>query len=110
MSGDEELYDLKQVENPWIEPKLIAWKIAAKGQGWYLKTMASSEVDFWLFKLNDLPSQDVELKLQNLSYWLQTAESNNLIYGLELTPSSPTRLSHGITHLQYCLRQLALYP
>ena len=30
-SGDEELYDLKQVENPWLEPKLIHWKIAAKG-------------------------------------------------------------------------------
>jgi uncharacterized protein (DUF58 family) len=106
--GDEEFYDLKQVENPWAVPNLIAWKIAAKGQGWYLKTMDSNEVDYWLFKLNDLPTKDLELKLQYLSYWLQTAELNNQIYALELT-ASPTEFSHGKTHLQHCLRQLALY-
>lgn len=39
--GDNEYYDLKQVDNPWIQPNLIAWKIAAKGQGWYLKTMTA---------------------------------------------------------------------
>jgi hypothetical protein len=106
--GDEEFYDLKQVENPWTEPKLIYWKIAAKGQGWYHKTMDSNEVDYWLFKLNDLPAKDLELKLQYLSYWLQTAESNGLIYGLELT-ASHTHFARGKEHLQFCLRQLALY-
>ncbi len=106
--GDEEFYDLKQVENPWKSPNLIAWKIAAKGQGWYLKTMNSNEVECWLFRLSDLPEKDLESKLQNLSYWLQTAELNGQIYGLELA-SSQTRLSHGKEHLQHCLRQLALY-
>ena len=107
IAGDEEFYDLKRVENPWLEPKLISWKLAAKGQGWYLKRMSSNEVDYWLFKLNDLPSGDVESKLQNLSYWLQTAEANGLIYGLELTDS--TTFSRGKEHLQHCLRQLALF-
>lgn len=108
VSGDEEFYDLKQVENPWTEPKLIAWKIAAKGQGWYLKRMHSNQVDYWLFKLNDLPSEDIESKLQHLSYWLQSAEENGLIYGLELAGSS-TPFARGKEHLQHCLRQLALY-
>jgi uncharacterized protein (DUF58 family) len=106
--GDEEFYDLKQVENPWAAPNLIAWRIAAKGQGWYLKTMDSNEVDYWLFKLNDLPSKNLELRLQHLSYWLQTAELNGQIYGLELT-ASQTQFSRGKAHLQHCLRQLALY-
>jgi uncharacterized protein (DUF58 family) len=105
--GDEEFYDLKQVENPWTEPNRIAWKIAAKGQGWYLKTMDSSEVDYWLFKLNDLPSKDFELNLQNLSYWVQAAELNGMIYGLELR-GSQTPFARGKEHLQHCLRQLAL--
>jgi uncharacterized protein (DUF58 family) len=107
-SGDEEFYDLKQVENPWTQPNLISWKIAAKGQGWYLKTMDSNEVDYWLFKLTELSSKDLESRLKNLSYWLQTAEANGLIYALELK-ASHTRFARGKEHLQYCLRQLALY-
>lgn len=106
--GDDEFYDLKHVENPWVAPKLISWRIAAKGQGWYLKTMDSNETDYWLFKLSDLPAKDIESRLQHLSYWLQTAESNGLIYGLELT-ASHTKFSRGKKHLQHCLRQLALY-
>jgi uncharacterized protein (DUF58 family) len=106
--GDEELYDLKQVENPWKSPNLIAWKIAAKGQGWYLKTMNSNEVECWLFRICDLPEKNLELKLQHLSYWLQTAELNGQMYGLELAPSR-TQFARGKEHLQHCLRQLALY-
>lgn len=107
MMGDEELYELKQVENPWVAPNLIAWRIAAKGQGWYLKTMNSYEAQYWLFKLNDLPAKNLEIKLQHLSHWLQTAELNGLMYGLELNTS--TQFSRGKEHLKYCLRQLALY-
>ncbi|MES2217991.1 MAG: hypothetical protein V4501_06235 [Pseudomonadota bacterium] len=108
VSGDEEFYDLKQVENPWMEPKLIHWRIAAKGQGWFHKTMHSNEVDYWLFKLNDLPSRDIEFKLQNLSYWLQAAETNGMVYGLELK-TAETKFARGHEHLEHCLRQLALY-
>lgn len=107
-TGDEEIYDLKQVENPWIQANLIAWKIAAKGQGWYIKTRDSSEGDLWLFKLTDLPSADIETKLQNLCYWLIHAELNGYIYSLELTKES-TPFSQGDKHLQHCLRQLALF-
>jgi uncharacterized protein (DUF58 family) len=108
-AGDEELYDLKQVENPWTQPKLIAWKIAAKGQGWYLKTMNNNEGDYWLFRLNDLPLGDLETRLCHLSYWLHTAESKGYLYSLELG-TSQTPFSQGEPHLKHCLRQLALYP
>ncbi len=106
--GEEEFYDLKSAENPWRTPNLIAWKIAAKGQGWYLKTMSSYEDYCWIFKLTDLPGNDLELKLQQLSYWLQTAEANGQIYGLELS-ATQTSFSRGNEHLRHCLRQLAFY-
>jgi len=108
VQGDSELYDLKQVENPWVQPNLIAWKIAAKGQGWFLKTMSDTEGEYWLFRLNDLPLHDIEKKLQHLSYWLQTAEQNGYFYGLELKDMR-TSLGQGEEHLKHCLRQLALY-
>jgi len=107
-SGDEELYELKQVENPWMAPNLIAWKISAKNQSWYQKVMQNNEVGCWLFKLSDLSANDLELKLQQLSYWLQTAELNGQIYGLQLT-TSRISFSRGKEHLKRCLRQLAVY-
>nr|WP_106183946.1 hypothetical protein [Legionella pneumophila] len=106
--GDNEFYDLKQVENPWIQPNLIAWKIAAKGQGWYLKTMNRTEEMYWLFTLNDLPIEKLEEKLKHLSYWLVTAESQGQFYSLDLG-KNPNEFSHGEKHLRYCLRQLAVY-
>lgn len=108
VAGDDEYYDLKQVENPWSQPRLIAWKIAAKGQGWYLKTQSGNEGDYWLFKLSDVPNEDLETQLQHLSYWLQTAELNQQFYGLQLG-SEQTPLAQGPAHLQHCLRQLAVY-
>jgi uncharacterized protein (DUF58 family) len=106
--GDDEIYDLKQVEDPWSQPNLIAWKIAAKGQGWYLKTRNNSEGDYWLFRLNDLSMDSLESRLEHLSYWLVNAEADNRIYGLELGHySSP--FAQGEEHLQACLRQLATY-
>lgn len=108
LSGDEELYELKQVEHPWGEPNRIAWKIAAKGQGWYVKRMSSSEENYSLFRLKDLPAADLETQLQYLSYWLQTAESRGCIYSLDLG-SSATPYAQGEEHLKQSLRQLASY-
>ncbi len=108
ISGNEEIYELKQVINPWAQPSRIAWKIAARGQGWYLKTMVSLEGNYWLFRIQDLSSPNLELNLQHLCYWLQIAEQRSYFYGLELKGMS-TRLSQGPHHLTLCLRQLATY-
>ncbi|STX29049.1 transmembrane protein [Legionella beliardensis] len=105
--GDNEFYDLRQVENPWAQPNLIAWKIVAKDQGWHVKTMDSSAGNYWLFQLSDLPFDDLEKKLQYLSFWLQNAEVNQDLYSLKLGRFT-TPLSHGKQHLQQCLRQLAI--
>ncbi|WP_131782956.1 hypothetical protein [Legionella gresilensis] len=108
LAGDNEVYDLKQVENPWAQPNLIAWKIVAKSQGWFIKTMDSVEGDYWLFQLQDLPAIDLEGKLRFLSYWVQAAEARDDLYSLKLGTQS-TKFSHGESHLKQCLRQLATY-
>ena len=70
--------------------------------------MHSNEVEYWLFKLSDLPAKDLESRLQNISYWLQTAESSRLVYGLELKDVR-VDFARGSVHLKHCLQQLALY-
>jgi hypothetical protein len=106
--GQDEFYDLKQVENPWHEPNRIAWRIAAKGQGWYHKIMNSSHGEYWLFRLNDLKEEGLETKLQHMSYWLYEAEANNYVYSMKLADEF-YEFSQGKEHLKSLLRQLALY-
>ncbi len=107
-TGIEDLENLRPVGNPWVQVNRIAWKIAARGQGWYLKTMSNPEGRLWLFKLDDMPAMDIEQKLQHLSYWLIEAEQQGLVYGLELR-GIRTAFSQGANHLKQCLRQLAAY-
>ena len=108
LAGNEEVNDLKPVLNPWTQPSRIAWKIAARGHGWYLKTMVGSEGNYWLFRIQDLPTTSLEENLQHLSYWVQTAENKGYFYGLELKGLS-TNVSQGPAHLTHCLRLLASY-
>jgi uncharacterized protein (DUF58 family) len=106
--GDEDFYQLKPVDDPWQQAGRIAWKIAARGQGWYLKTMTSSVGKCLLFRISDLPEKDIELSLQHLCYWVKTAQTNGYQYGLELN-GHVTKISSGHKHLIDCLRQLARY-
>jgi uncharacterized protein (DUF58 family) len=106
--GDEEFYDLKQVSDPWTQPNLIAWKIAAKDQGWYLKTLEGHEGGNWVFQLNNSPSPDLETKLQHLSYWLIEAENRGIRYQLALAHPKES-FGRGKDHLKQALRTLAQY-
>lgn len=106
--GVDEFFDLKQVADPWVQSSRIAWKIAARGQGWFLKTMVNTEGRSWIFHLQDLPPKSIEENLQHLCYWLQHAEQNGYFYGIELN-NEKSRVSQGPDHLKHCLRQLAIY-
>jgi len=106
--GNEEIYDLKPALNPWTQASRIAWKIAARGQGWYLKTMISPEGNHWIFRIQDSPSKLLEENLQHLCFWLEEAERKGYVYGLELK-GTRTNLANGPAHLSQCLRQLATY-
>ena len=106
--GDDELYELKSVTSPWAQASHIAWKISARGQGWFLKTMTSPAGENWLFRIEDLSGKDVELNLQQLSYWIQTAEESGHLYGLDIN-GTLIEVNRGPDHMRDCLRQLAIY-
>lgn len=106
--GEDDLYELKAVKSPWVQVGRIAWKISARGQGWFLKTMTSPIGENWIFSIEDLSIADLELNLQHLSYWIQTAEEQGRLYGLELN-GELTEVNHGLRHMRICLRRLATY-
>jgi uncharacterized protein (DUF58 family) len=106
--GDDDLYELKSVKNPWVQSGRIAWKVSARGQGWFLKIMTSPIGENWIFRIEDLALGDIELNLQQLSYWIQTAEEQGHLYGLELN-GELTEMNHGAHHMKICLRRLATY-
>ena len=70
--------------------------------------MVGLESNYWLFRIQDLPTENREENLQYICYWLQTAEHKGHFYGLELN-GVRTNLSQGAAHLTHCLRQLASY-
>jgi len=106
--GDDELYELKPIGSPWNQPERIAWKLSAKGQGWLLQSLTSPKSERLHFCLEALPGNNLERKLQQLSYWLQTAEHQGHAYSLQLGAQC-TDTHQGKKHLQYCLRKLATY-
>lgn len=106
--GEDELYELKSVDNPWVQASRIAWKISARGQGWYLKTLTSPAGEYWLFSLDALKTRDIETDLQHLSYWIQTADQQRQAYALELGDNI-TKFAFGAEHRKHCLRKLAVY-
>ncbi len=108
LTGDDELYELKKTTEPWRQANQVAWKITARGQGWYVKTLNTPEGLFVHLNINDLPKVDIEHSLENLSFWLHQAEENGYFYSLQLNEiKTPT--SKGSAHLTQCLRQLASY-
>lgn len=106
--GDEEYYELVEVKNPWQAVNRIAWKIAARNQGWFLKNMRSPQSDSYYFSLQDLNQFETELALQYLSWWVQQAEIQGDSYGLALQDNLIPP-GHGELHLRTCLRALAIY-
>ena len=86
----------------------IAWKIAARDQGWFIKNLRSPEGTCHWFSLKDLSHLPVEKALQYLSWWIQEAEMQGDSYGLELK-GDVIPPGHGKQHLRLCLRALAIY-
>lgn len=105
---DDDLKELRQIENPWSNRSKIAWKIAARGQGWFMKQFESQVGEHSIFRLKDLPGNDVEKKLRQLSFLVLSADKRQEPYALQL--ENETVIPQlGEQHLQDCLTKLALY-
>lgn len=106
--GDEEVFEFKRTQNPWLQPSHIAWKLSSKTDYWLVKEMASPQKKEWLFQLNSSLTPDIERALSNMSYWIHQAEQLQHPYGIELN-GIRTEIAHGAQHLQMCLRKLATF-
>lgn len=86
----------------------IHWKSFARHQTLQTKEFSSNTSDeLWLNYL-DTTVAGVESKLSQLTRWILLADNNNLNFGLRL-PDSTIQPGHGKTHLELCLKQLALH-
>jgi len=86
----------------------IAWKQLARGQGKYTKHYHQAQSsDVWLC-LDNMPTNDLELKLSYLCYLVFQYSQKTQPYGLELT-GHKIEPNQGIQHFNECLTALAVY-
>jgi uncharacterized protein (DUF58 family) len=90
-------------------PRHIAWKAAARGQGWYTKQFSGEAArEVWL-SWEQLPARmAVEEKLSHLTRWVLDAHALGLAYGLRL-PGCELPMTTGEAHRSRCLETLALF-
>ena len=104
--GDE--FQGFQTYQPGAPLSQIAWKQFARGAGLHLKDYrALQSQQAWLdwFAIN---SDDTELRLAQLSYWVNYFSENNIEFGL-LLPGKTIAMGGGEVHRLAALTALALY-
>lgn len=90
-------------------PRHIAWKAAARGQGWYTKQFSGQAArEVWLAWEQLPPRMDVEEKLSRLTRWVLDAHALGMAYGLRL-PGVELPIAIGEAHRNRCLEALALF-
>ncbi len=107
--GDEEFNGLKQYQ-PGDPLSRVAWKTAAKGQGWYSKQFSEfSGCIKFQFSLQDTNNlNDLELRLSRLTAWVLKAHHEGAEYSLSL-PGYNSSLDSGNNHRHKLLAALALF-
>jgi uncharacterized protein (DUF58 family) len=91
-----------------------AWKQLAKGQGHFSKHYQASQGQLQWLRLDEMPSNDIELKLAYLSFLIAELTATNQAFGLELSASLTDKRGNispnsGADHQQACLTALAMY-
>lgn len=90
-----------------------AWKQLAKGQGHYTKHYQSQQGEPVWLTFDGLPNNQLEIKLQYLSYLVTTLSLTNQEFGLLLKLHGKKTIkippSSGLEHKANCLHALATY-
>ena len=90
-------------------PRHIAWKAAARGQGWMTKQFSGQAArEVWLAWEQLPPRMDIEEKLSRLARWVLDAQAQGLAYGLRL-PGVELPIGSGDAQRSRCLEALALF-
>lgn len=87
----------------------IAWKQVAKGQGLISKRFSgTSSKALWL-SIHQMDTSNIEQALGKLSWSVLECNKQHMRFGLDLG-SVKIPPNSGITHVEDCLKALALYP
>jgi len=91
-----------------------AWKQLAKGQGHYSKHYEANQSKLQWLRLDQMPSNDIEIKLSYLSFLIRELTATNQSFGLALSLDTTNTTMNiqpnsGFNHQQACLTALALY-
>ncbi len=105
--GSEDFYEHRSYR-PGDSPRQIDWKVLARERGLLVRQFVTPIGGECRFRLRDLPSADIELKLSWLSFLLCEAERSGILYALELD-ERVMPVAQGDRHLADCLEALARY-
>lgn len=105
--GEEDFAGLRKY-SVGDSPKHIAWKAFARGGQLLSKQFAGADTSSQWFDFEQVPTDDVELRLSILTAWVVAADRTAKDYGLRL-PGHEFEPGHGDKHRRRCLEALAMF-
>jgi uncharacterized protein (DUF58 family) len=93
---------------PGESQRHVDWKAFSRGKGMLIKDYRGGGVGCVRFDLSAVPGTDVEVKLSQLSRWVQQAFRDNVDFLLVL-PDGQVGSGRGQAHYQACLTALAVF-
>jgi uncharacterized protein (DUF58 family) len=106
-AGDEEWSGLREFRSG-DSPRQVAWGAYARGRGLLVKTYESPAAHHRTFDFATVPGADIEVRLEQLSAWIEAAHARGERYGLMIAGQSLAP-DTGSKHRLRCLRELALH-
>lgn len=89
-------------------PRHIHWKALARQQGMLTKQFGGDRSEELWLDWQQVPGEEIEMRLSILVRWIIEAEREDLAYGLRL-PATEIKPSRGPAHRHQCLEALALF-
>lgn len=105
--GEEDFAGLRKY-SVGDSPKHVAWKAFARSAQLLTKQFAGADTSSQWFDFDQVPVNEVELRLSILTAWIVAADRTAKDYGLRL-PGHEFEPGHGDTHRRRCLEALALF-
>ena len=89
-------------------PRQIDWKVFAREKGLMTKQFGGDRNEQLMLNMDLVKDLPLETALSMLTRAILDAETDHLLYGLEIT-NAKIAVSHGDQHMHACLKLLALY-
>lgn len=105
--GEEDFAGLRKY-NLGDSPRHVAWKAYARSGQLLSKQFAGADTSSQWFEFSEIPSTDLEQRLEILTRWIVDSDQTREDYGLRL-PGAEFPPAHGDLQRRQCLEALALF-